>query len=42
MQSKKWELTRDKYMSMGEVRRLRRYFEDRVRSVNGLCGDKGD
>ena len=28
--SKKWELTRDKYMSMDEVRRLRRSAEDRA------------
>jgi site-specific recombinase XerD len=28
--SKKWELTRDKYMSMDEVRRLRRSSEDRA------------
>jgi len=30
MTSKKWELTRDKYMSMDEVRRLRRSSEDRA------------
>ena len=28
--SKKWELTRDKYMSMDQVRRLRRSAEDRA------------
>jgi site-specific recombinase XerD len=28
--SKKWELTRDKYMSLDEVRRLRRTSEDRA------------
>lgn len=30
MQSKRWELTRDKYMSLDEVRRLRRTSEDRA------------
>ena len=30
MKSKKWELTRDKYISMDEVRRLRRSSEDRA------------
>ena len=30
MQSKRWELTRDKYMSLDEVRRLRRSSQDRA------------
>ena len=30
MKSKRWELTRDKYMSVDEVRTLRRSSEDRA------------